>query len=145
MLAATTLILWLISRSRIGRAMEAMREDETAAAVMGIHVWRYKMGALLASAVLAGMAGVLQAHVSSFISPNEYGFEAAVTVLSFVLLGGLGTPLAPILGAAILTTLPELLRGLTDLRLVINGLIIVVAVLYLPRGLLSWRMPRRLT
>jgi branched-chain amino acid transport system permease protein len=144
-LAVTALLLWLIARSRIGRAMEAMREDETAAAVIGVNVWRYKMGVLVASAVLAGIAGALQAHVSSFISPNEYGFEAAVTILSFVLLGGLGTPLAPIVGALILTALPELLRGFSDLRLILNGAIIVLAVLYLPRGLLSWRMARRLT
>jgi branched-chain amino acid transport system permease protein len=135
-------ILWLVARSGIGRAMEAMREDETAAAVMGIDVGRYRMGALLASAMLAGLAGALNAHVSSFIGPNDYGFEPAVTILSYALLGGIGTPLAPVLGAWILTLLPELLRSLADLRMVVNGLIIVVAVLFLPNGLLSWRMRR---
>jgi branched-chain amino acid transport system permease protein len=134
--------LWLVGRSRIGRAMEAMREDATAAAVMGINVQRYQLGALVASAVLAGVAGCLSAHQSSFIGPNEYGFEPAVTILSFALLGGIGTPIAPVLGAWILTLLPELLRGFSDLRLVFNGLIIVVAVLFLPRGLLGWRMRR---
>ena len=135
--------LWLVGRSRIGRAMEAMREDETAAAVMGVPVRRYKMGALLASAVLAGVAGCLSAHVSSFIGPNEYGFDAAVTILSFALLGGIGTPLAPVLGALVLTLLPELLRDAGDLHLVVNGVIIVVAVLFLPNGLLATRMRRR--
>ena len=135
--------LWLVGRSGIGRAMEAMREDETAAQVMGVNVARYRMGALIASAVLAGLAGALGAHASSFIGPNEYGFEPAVTILSFALLGGIGTPLAPVLGAWILTLLPELLRGFSDLRLVFNGLIIVIAVLFLPRGLLAWRMRRR--
>ena len=81
--------------------------------------------------------------MSSFIGPNEYGFEPAVTILSFALLGGIGTPLAPVLGAWILTLLPELLRGFSDLRLVFNGLIIVLAVLFLPNGLLAWRMRRR--
>jgi branched-chain amino acid transport system permease protein len=136
-------VLWLVGRSRIGRAMEAMREDETAAAVMGVPVRRYRMGALLASAVLAGVAGALSAHSSHFIGPNDFGFEPAVTILSFALLGGVGTPLAPVLGAALLTVLPELLRSLSDLRLVINGLIIVAAVLFLPNGLLAWRMRRR--
>ena len=111
LLALAVLALWLVGRSRIGRAMEAMREDETAAAVMGVPVRRYKMGVLLASAALAGLAGCLSAHVSSFIGPNEYGFEPAVTILSFALLGGIGTPLAPVLGAWVLTLLPELLRG----------------------------------
>ena len=135
--------LWLVARSRIGRAMEAMREDETAAAVMGVPVRRYKMGVLLASAALAGLAGCLSAHVSDFIGPNEYGFEPAVTILSFALLGGIGTPLAPVLGAWVLTLLPELLRGFSDIRLVLNGVIIVVAVLFLPNGLFAVRIRRR--
>ena len=149
LLAVAVVALWLVGRSRIGRAMAAMREDEAAAAVMGVPVRRYKMGALLASAVLAGLAGCLSAHVSSFIGPNEYGFEPAVTILSYALLGGIGTPLAPVLGAWLLTVLPEALRaagdlpGVSELRLVINGVIIVLAVLFLPRGLLPLRMRRR--
>ena len=134
---------WLVGRSSIGRAMEAMREDETAAQVMGVPIARYKMGALLVSAGLAGLAGCLSAHVSSFIGPNEYGFEPAVTILSYVLLGGTGTPLAPVLGAWVLTLLPEALRGFADARGIVNGVIIVIAVLFLPRGLLPWRMKRR--
>lgn len=143
LLAAALAALWLVGRSGIGRAMEAMREDETAAAVMGVNLRRYKMGALLASAALAGVAGCLNAHVSSFIGPAEYGFEPAVTILSFALLGGIGTPLAPVVGAFILTLLPELLRDLSDLRLVLNGVIIVVAVLFLPGGMLPFRLRRR--
>ena len=141
-LAAAVLALWLVGRSGIGRAMEAMREDETAAQVMGVPVRRYKLGALVASAVLAGVAGCLSAHVSSFIGPNEYGFEPAVTILSFVLLGGIGTPFAPVLGAWVLTVLPELLRGFSDVRGIASGVIIVLAVLFLPGGLLPWRMRR---
>lgn len=143
LLGAAILALWMVGRSGVGRAMEAMREDETAAQVMGVPIRRYKMGALLASAVLAGLAGCLSAHVSSFIGPNEYGFEPAVTILSYVLLGGLGTPLAPVLGAWVLTLLPELLRGFSDIRLVLNGVIIVLAVLFLPGGILPVRMRRR--
>ena len=143
LLALAVLALWLVGRSRIGRAMEAMREDETAAQVMGVNIRRYRMGALLASAVLAGLAGALSAHVSSFIGPNEYGFQPAVTILSFALLGGIGTPLGPVFGAAALTLLPELLRGVSDLRLVFNGVIIVLAVLFLPNGVFAWRMRRR--
>jgi len=135
--------LWLIGRSGIGRAMEAMREDEVATQVMGVPIARYKMAALVTSAAIAGLAGCLSAHVSSFIGPNEYGFEPAVTILSYVLLGGVGTPLAPVLGAWVLTLLPEVLRGFADARGIVNGLIIVVAVLFLPRGLLAWRMKRR--
>ena len=87
-------------------------------------------------------AGCLSAHLSSFIGPNEYGFEMATTILSYALLGGIGTPLGPVVGAMILTLLPEVLRFLADYRLMINGAIIVIAVLFMPRGLLSWRMKR---
>jgi len=142
LLILALLVLWIVGRSHIGRAMEAMRTDETAAEVMGINVARYRLGALLASAILAGFAGALSAHVSSFISPNEYAFEPAVTILSFALLGGIGTPIAPVLGAFILTLLPELLRGLADFRLVFNGVIIVIAVLFLPNGILPFRLRR---
>ena len=143
LLGLAVLALWLIGRSRIGRAMEAIREDETAAAVMGVPVARYKLGVLVASAALAGVAGCLSAHVSSFIGPNEYGFEPAVTILSYALLGGIGNPVAPVLGAWVLTLLPELLRDVSSVRGVLNGLIIVVAVLFLPNGLLAVRMKRR--
>ncbi|ACA16729.1 inner-membrane translocator [Methylobacterium sp. 4-46] len=141
-LAAALLALVLIARSRIGRAMEAMREDEAAAGVMGVNLPRYRMTALVVSSALAGLAGCLSAHVSSFIGPNEYGFETAVTILSYALLGGIGSPVAPVLGAAILTLLPEVLRPLADFRLMVNGLIIVLAVLFMPRGILPWRIAR---
>jgi branched-chain amino acid transport system permease protein len=143
LLGLAVAILWLVGRSGVGRAMEAMRQDALAAEVMGVNLRRYGMGALLASAALAGVAGALAAHGSSFIGPNEYGFEPAVTILSFALLGGVGNPLAPVVGAWILTLLPEVLRGFSDLRLVFNGVIIVVAVLFLPGGLLGWRIRRR--
>ncbi|UEM01483.1 branched-chain amino acid ABC transporter permease [Skermanella rosea] len=133
---------WMVGRSKIGRAMEAMREDEAVAGVMGVNLPRYKLGALIVSSMLAGLAGCLTAHSNSFIGPNEFGFEMAVTILSFALLGGIGTPIAPVIGAMILTALPEVLRPLQDFRLVINGLIIVVAVLFLPRGVIPFRLRR---
>ena len=141
-LAAAILMLWLVARSGIGRAMAATAEDELAARVLGVRVARVRMGALLAAAVLAGLAGSLGAHVSSFIGPNDYGFQPAVAILSYALLGGIGSPLGPVLGALVLTLLPELLRGAADLRGVFDGMIIVGVVLFLPRGLLAWRMRR---
>ncbi|MGB8841986.1 MAG: branched-chain amino acid ABC transporter permease [Aliidongia sp.] len=141
-LAATLAGLTLLCRTRIGRAMEAMRQDEIAASVMGIDLARYKLGALILSAALAGLAGAFNAHSSTSIAPGEFGFDAAVTILSFALLGGIGSPFGPVLGAVILTALPELLRPLHDFRLVLNGLIIVLAVLFMPRGLLAWRIGR---
>ena len=141
-LAVALFGFWAIGRSRIGRAMEAMREDETAAGVMGVVLPRYRLGALVVSAALAGYAGALSAHVSSFIGANEYGFDAAVTILSYALLGGIGSPFGPVLGAVILTLLPEVLRPLADFRLLVNGAIIVLAVLFMPAGILPYRMAR---
>lgn len=131
-----------VARSRIGRAMEAIRADEAAAGVMGVNLPGYKLGALVASAAIAGLAGAFNAHVSSFIGPNDYGFDQAVTILSFALLGGIGSPFGPVLGALVLTALPEVLRPLHDYRLVIDGLIIVCVVIFLPNGILPWRIRR---
>ena len=141
-LALAVVAFTFVARSKIGRAMEAMREDELAAGALGVDLPAYKLGALVVSAMLAGLAGALNAHVSSFISPGDYGFDAAVTILSFVLLGGIGSPFGPVLGAFILTLLPEVLRPLADYKTVVNGAIIVVAVIFMPRGLLAWRMGR---
>ena len=141
-LLVAVVTLWLLGRSSVGRAMEAMREDETAASVMGVDVGRFKLAALVASAVLAGLAGALDAHSTDFIGPNQYGFEPAVTILSYALLGGISTPFGPVLGAVVLTVLPELLEGVAGVRLVLNGLIIVASVLFLPRGLLPLRLRR---
>ena len=141
-LALAVVAFTFVARSKIGRAMEAMREDELAAGALGVDLPAYKLGALVVSAMLAGLAGALNAHVSSFISPNDYGFDAAVTILSFALLGGIGSPFGPVLGAFILTLLPEALRPLADYKTVVNGSIIVLAVIFMPRGLLAWRMGR---
>ena len=132
----------LVCRSSIGRAMEAMREDEIAAGVLGINLPKAKLAALVASAMIAGLAGAFNAHTTSFIGPNDYGFDTAVTILSFALLGGIGSPFGPVLGAIILTLLPEVLRPIHDYRTVVNGLIIVVAVIFMPRGILPWRIGR---
>lgn len=142
-----TLVLLLaaafaVGRSRIGRAMEAIREDEQAAGVMGINVPRYKLAALVISAAIAGIAGAYNAHVTAFIAPGDYAFDNAVTILSYALLGGIGSPLGPVFGAFLLTALPELLRPLHDYRLVLNGLIIVSVVIFMPRGLFAWHMRR---
>ena len=142
LLAVILVAFILASRSKIGRACEAIREDEDTARVMGIDVAAYKMTALVISAALAGLAGALNAHFSSFIGPNEFAFETAVSILSFAILGGVTTPFGPVLGAFVLTALPEVLRPLHDFRLVFNGLIIVLVVIFLPKGILGFRIRR---
>lgn len=131
----TLLALWRLRRSKVGRAFEAIKEDETAAGLMGVDVNRYKLIAFVLGAVIAGLAGALNAHLTFFIGPNEYGFDRGVDILTMTVLGGIGGLTGPVLGSTILTLLPELLRGLKDFRLVVNGLILVVITLFLPKGL----------
>ncbi len=150
-LAATLVVLWRLRRSKVGRAFEAIKEDDTAAGLMGIDVANTKMLAFVLGAAIAGLAGGLDAHLTYFIGPQEYGFDRGVDILTMAILGGIGALPGPIVGAAILTVLPELLRSLRDFRLVVNGLILVVIVLFLPKGIWdpqrvrAWfgRKPRR--
>lgn len=124
-----------LRRSRVGRAFEAIKMDETAAGLMGINVHGHKMLAFVLGAALAGLAGAFNAHLTFFIGPNEYGFERGVEILTMTVLGGIGSLGGPLSGALILTLLPELLRFMEGYRLVANGLILVVIVLFLPRGI----------
>ena len=129
------LILWRLRRSKVGRAFEAIKEDDTAAGLMGIDVANTKMFAFVFGAAIAGLAGGLEAHLTYFIGPQEFGFDRGVEILTMAILGGIGGLPGPLLGAAILTLLPELLRSLKDFRLVVNGLILVLIVLFLPKGI----------
>jgi branched-chain amino acid transport system permease protein len=129
------LVLMRLRRSKVGRAFEAIKEDETAANLMGVNANAYKMLAFVLGAALAGLAGALNAHLTFFIGPNEFGFDRGVEILTMTILGGINNLVGPTLGALIVTLLPELLRGLKDYRMVANGLILVAIVLFLPRGI----------
>ncbi|MEJ8854085.1 branched-chain amino acid ABC transporter permease [Variovorax robiniae] len=134
-LVVTLLVLWRLRRSKVGRAFEAIKEDETAAGLMGIDVGRHKMLAFVLGAAIAGLAGTLNAHLTFFIGPGEYGFNRAVDILTMTILGGINGLTGPVLGGVILTILPEMLRGLGGFRLVVNGLVLVLIVLFLPKGI----------
>lgn len=136
-LALTLAGLQLLRRSKTGRAFEAIKEDETAASQMGIDVGAHKMFAFVLGAALAGVAGTLSAHMTFFIGPNEFGFDRGVEILTMAILGGVEGLFGPVIGAVLLTLLPELLRGLQEYRLIVNGLILVLVVLFLPGGI--WR------
>lgn len=137
-LLALVIVLFVLARlrrSRTGRAYEAIKVDETAAGLMGIDVRNHKLAAFILGAAIAGLAGALNAHLTFFIGPQEYGFDRGVEILTMAILGGINGLAGPVIGAFFLTLLPELLRGLADFRLIINGLILVVVVLFLPNGL----------
>jgi branched-chain amino acid transport system permease protein len=155
-LAAAIYLAWRIRGSRLGYAFEAIREDETVARTMGINTTFYKLTAFVLSAALAGLAGALKAHLFRAITPGDYGFVQAVDILTFAVVGGSTAFLGPILGAVLLTALPELLRsealrGVVNVQagwqtLLLNGVILLLVILFLPNGLISlftrrWRRP----
>ncbi len=143
-LALAIFVLARLRHSKVGRAFEAIKEDETAAGLMGIDVNAHKMLAFVLGAALAGLAGALNAHLTFFIGPSEFGFDRGVEILTMAILGGIHSLAGPAVGAFIVTLLPELLRGLQDYRLMVNGLILVLIVLFLPRGLWDPARLRRL-
>jgi branched-chain amino acid transport system permease protein len=141
-------VLLRAAQSRLGRIMAAIRQDEVATEVIGINIRGYKLFAFVSGAALAGLAGGLNAHFTFFISPNEYGFDRGVEILAMGVLGGIGSPWGAVLGGVLITLLPELLRGLGDYRPLINGIILILIMLYSPRGLwglipLARRSPKR--
>lgn len=130
------LIGWKLKRSRVGRAWLAIREDELAAASSGINVLNYKVLAFTLSTVYGGIAGGLYAHgLTHYISPDNFLFELSVTMLVMLLLGGQGSVIGAIIGAMLVTALPESLRFLDQYYLVVYGALVVLLVIYLPQGL----------
>ena len=143
----TIYILLRSARSRFGLTMAAIRQDEVATEVIGINVRAYQLFAFVVGAALAGLAGGLNAHFTFFISPNEYGFDRGVEILAMGVLGGTGSPWGAVLGGVLITLLPELLRGLGDYRPLVNGIILILIMLYSPQGLwgliqLARRLPK---
>ncbi|MFJ3055058.1 branched-chain amino acid ABC transporter permease [Herbaspirillum sp. NPDC087042] len=140
-LGVTVYALARLRRSKTGRAFEAIKEDEVAARLMGVNVAGYKLLAFIIGAAIAGVAGGLNAHYTFTIGPNNYGFENAVDILTMAVFGGTSNLIGPMIGSTILSLLPEVLRHFKDFRLDINGLILILVVLYLPKGI--WD-PRRI-
>lgn len=126
-----------LHRSRFGRAMAAIRQDEKAAANMGIDTVYVKNVVFILSAMIAGGAGAWSGHLTRIISPGDFGFDKAVDILAFAVLGGTTTWIGPIVGGFVLTALPELLRFADQFRGVINGLILMLVIVYLPGGLVN--------
>jgi branched-chain amino acid transport system permease protein len=133
--AASLYVLLRLAHSRFGRAITAIRQDEIATELLGLDVRAYKLFCFVAGAGLAGLAGALNAHFTFFIGPSEFGFERAVEILAMGVLGGVSSPWGAALGAVLITLLPEMLRGLGHYRSLINGLILIVIILYSPNGI----------
>jgi branched-chain amino acid transport system permease protein len=140
--------IWRIVHSTKGKAFLAVREDEIAAAAMGIDTTFYKVMAFVIGAFFAGVAGGLLAASQGNIAPNGFGFMTSVEIVVMVVLGGSGSITGVILAAIVLTWLPEQLRFLHDWRMVIYSLLLIVMMLVRPEGLLGrrelWWTRRRL-
>jgi branched-chain amino acid transport system permease protein len=133
-------VAWRFDGSRLGFACRAVRDDPLAASAMGVSIARVRTTSFALGAALVGMAGAIQAHYVLVISPHDLGFFVSLNFIIFLLFGGLQTMWGPVLGAVLLTVLPEVLRFTSEYRLILYGLIIVVVVLRRPDGLLT-RIP----
>ena len=131
--------IWLIMRSRIGLAFLAIRENETEARVAGVDPVRYRLLAFAMSAYLAGVAGALQIHHIGYLTPELYGVDNSFWPVTYVILGGLGTLAGPVIGTIVLTVIWEGLKstGLTFGRYVIVGFMLILTIIFLPRGLVN--------
>ncbi len=139
-LVLLALVCWLCARLeqlRLGRAMAAIRDDELAAACVGIDTAQVKLQAFVLSALLAGLTGALAAHFLNSWNAKVGSFDASITTLAFVVFGGSRTWLGPVIGGLVLSALPELLRPVGDLRLIVFGLVILLGPVLFPQGLIT--------
>ncbi|MFQ5693509.1 MAG: branched-chain amino acid ABC transporter permease, partial [Nitrospinota bacterium] len=132
--AVFTALFWVMARSRLGLAFDAVRDDETVAELVGLKVTWIKVGAFTLGAFVAGVAGGLFAHFYLYIEPGNFGFMESIVIVLFVILGGMTTFWGAILGAGLFTVLPEVLRFMKDWRGVVFGGLIIFLMIVRPSG-----------
>ena len=137
----TNLFVRRLRRLPVGRAWEALREDEIACRALGINVTNVKLSAFAIGAMLGGFAGVFFAARQGFISPESFVFTESATVLAIVVLGGVGSQLGVVLAATVLVVLPELGRNFAEYRMLVFGLAMILIMIWRPGGLLAMRTP----
>jgi branched-chain amino acid transport system permease protein len=138
MLALVGYFVWHLSDTRLGRAMRAVRDNELAAGVVGIDIFRTKVSAFALSAVLGGLAGGLFAGGFAYVSPDQFSFAESVVFLTMSLLGGVASPIGSAIGTGLLILIPEWLRFLKSvpgLYLAIYGLSVILIIRYMPDGI----------
>lgn len=124
-----------LMKSRHGRAILAIRDNEIAADAMGVPVTRYKTLAFVISAFFAGVGGALYAGSIGVMDPSRFGFMKSVEILVMVVLGGMGSMLGSVLSATVLTVLPEALRAFADLRMLVYSIVLILTMIFRPQGL----------
>ncbi len=138
----TIVIISRIKNSRVGLALQALREDEIAAQAMGIDITKVKLSAFALGSCWAGFAGVIFAAKTSFINPASFTFMESAMILSMVVLGGMGSISGVIMAALILILVPEYLRAFSEYRLLIFGAIMVLMMIFRPQGLVTGEQRR---
>ena len=123
-----------LGKSRLGRAWRYVKEDEDAAEAMGIHTYKVKLLAYIFGAVWGGFAGILFASHLSAVSPQSFLFLQSALVLMAVVLGGMGNMKGVVLGALVISLLPELLRDFAEYRYLVFGVLLVVVMVFRPQG-----------
>jgi len=123
--------------SRIGRALRAIHDSEVAARVMGVNARLLKVQIFALSAGLSAVAGSLYAHTMTFVAPASFGFNFSVELVTMVIIGGLASIYGSLLGAALLTILPEMLRAFQDYDIIVYGLLLIVMTMFMPGGLVK--------
>jgi len=126
-----------IVRSRVGRAMLALRGDDVAASSMGVNITKYKIQAFVLSAGYASLAGSLYAHSNRFISPQIADLSSSVEMIIMMVLGGVRTVFGVLIGTAIMKSIPEFLESFLDYQMVTRGAILILLLLYMPQGLIG--------
>lgn len=136
-MVVSVLIIVFIMKSRHGRAILSIRENEIAAEAVGINLTKYKVATFSIAAFFGGVAGAVFAFVQGFIAPTaaSFGFVKSIEVFVIVVLGGMGSITGSIISATILTALPEVLRGFAAYRLLIYSLVLIVMMLFRPQGI----------
>ncbi len=134
---ATGIFMFLIRRSWFGLALDAIRNDETAAYSLGVNVLKFKVLAFALGTAIAGIAGGIYAHFMTFIYSSDFGFLVSVSIVSMMVVGGVGTIRGPVFGAILLGVLPELFRFISDYRMVVYGAILVLMMRFQPQGILG--------
>jgi branched-chain amino acid transport system permease protein len=130
-------LVWRLTRTRLGKAWAAIREDELAASSNGINVPLYKMIAFVIGAIIAGYAGALETHINFFVDPTEYDVGRTIQILTFAVVGGTTNVFGPIVGAVFLTALPEIVRQFASYRDVVNGIILILVIIFRPQGIVA--------
>jgi branched-chain amino acid transport system permease protein len=131
------LLLDQLIRSPIGETLTAIREDEVSAASLGINCGAWKVFAFGVGSAVAGAAGCFYAGLVGTLVPDAFFITESFTILAMVVVGGMGTLIGPVCGAILLTVLPEFLRGIGDLRLIVYGVAVTLVVLFIPGGMVQ--------